>query len=118
MLFDGDCAFCSTVARWMVRTIPTDVPLIPWQHADLDALAVPLDAVQAAVVLTGPTGYLSGAAAIAGLLRSSRSPAWRWVGHGLDLPGLRALAEMVYRWIARNRHRLPGGTTQCALPAG
>ena len=33
--------------------------------------------------------------------------------------GIRAvntLAGIVYRWVARNRHRLPGGTPACSLP--
>jgi len=26
-----------------------------------------------------------------------------------DVPGIRSAARAIYRWIARNRHRLPGG---------
>ncbi|MGW0771314.1 hypothetical protein [Streptomyces sp. NPDC002676] len=29
----------------------------------------------------------------------------------------RPSARYLYRWVARNRHRLPGGTTACPLPA-
>lgn len=32
------------------------------------------------------------------------------------LPGLRQLEEWIYRWVARNRHRLPGGSATCTLP--
>jgi hypothetical protein len=32
------------------------------------------------------------------------------------LPGIRAGARVVYRWVSRNRHRLPGGTPACAVP--
>lgn len=31
------------------------------------------------------------------------------------LPGIRQLQDWIYRWVADNRHRLPGSTAQCAL---
>ena len=31
------------------------------------------------------------------------------------LHGIRQLQDWVYRWVARNRYRLPGSTAQCAL---
>jgi predicted DCC family thiol-disulfide oxidoreductase YuxK len=33
----------------------------------------------------------------------------------LAAPPVSALAWPIYRWIARNRHRLPGGTAACSL---
>ena len=42
--------------------------------------------------------------------------AWRPLGRLLGLAPVRAAAWPVYRWIARNRHRLPGGTAACSLP--
>lgn len=29
------------------------------------------------------------------------------------LPGIRQLQNYIYRWVAANRHRLPGATTTC-----
>ena len=40
----------------------------------------------------------------------------RPLGAALLLPGVNALAGVVYRWVARNRHRFPGGTPACAMP--
>ena len=34
----------------------------------------------------------------------------------MDLPFVRELAAAVYRLIAENRHRMPGGSPACALP--
>jgi predicted DCC family thiol-disulfide oxidoreductase YuxK len=34
----------------------------------------------------------------------------------IELPGIRSLAGVIYRWVARNRSRLPGGTPACAVP--
>ncbi len=114
-LFDGDCAFCSSAARWLTRHVPTTTEIAAWQHVDLDGLGVPAAEVEAAVVLVGPTGRSSGSVAIAELLRGSRSRGWRGVGRVMALPLIRGLATVVYRQVAANRHRLPGGTPQCAL---
>jgi predicted DCC family thiol-disulfide oxidoreductase YuxK len=42
---------------------------------------------------------------------------WAVLGRVILLPGVEAVAGVVYRWVARNRHRMPGGTAQCNLPA-
>jgi predicted DCC family thiol-disulfide oxidoreductase YuxK len=116
-LYDGDCAFCSSCARFIERFVPTAAAITPWQFADLDALGVQraaaIDAVQWAEPGQPP---LAGPAAIARLLRTSRRVVWRPVGAVLGLRPVTALAWPVYRWVARNRHRMPGGTAACALP--
>ena len=40
---------------------------------------------------------------------------WAGIGRAMLLPGLRQLSGLVYRWIARNRSRLPGGTPACSI---
>ena len=116
-LFDGDCAFCSSCARWLTDHVPTPVALHPWQWTELAPLRVEVAEVDAAVVLVDVTlQHRAGPEAIAGLLRSSTSGAWRALGRLLGLRPMLAVAWPVYRWIARNRHRMPGGTAQCSLP--
>lgn len=56
-----------------------------------------------------------GAQAVARLLMRSGG-AWAYLGALLTLAPVRPLAALGYRWVARNRHRLPGGTPACALP--
>jgi predicted DCC family thiol-disulfide oxidoreductase YuxK len=116
-LFDGDCAFCSSCARWIERRIPTPVAVAAWQLTDLDPLGVAVEDVDVAVVLVDARlQRTSGPEAFAGLLRSSTSGAWRAAGRVLGLRPVLVVAWPVYRWIARNRHRMPGGTPQCSLP--
>ncbi|MGR8008674.1 thiol-disulfide oxidoreductase DCC family protein [Streptomyces hypolithicus] len=57
-----------------------------------------------------------GPRALAALLKSGRRR-WKWLGTALTIPPVSWAARGVYRTIARNRHRLPGGTTACSLPA-
>lgn len=116
-LFDGDCAFCSSSARWLTDHVPTPVAVEPWQFTDLDPLGVPIEEVDVAVVLVDVRlARMAGPEAIAGLLRLSTSGAWRAAGRVLALRPVLAIAWPVYRLIARNRHRMPGGTPQCSLP--
>jgi predicted DCC family thiol-disulfide oxidoreductase YuxK len=118
-LYDGDCAFCTSCARFIERHIPTSAEVTPWQFADLGALGVSQDDAEASVQWIDPRtdGPVSaaGPAAIARLLVDAGSY-WRTLGWLLDLRPVRGVAGPAYRLIARNRHRLPGGTAACQLP--
>lgn len=115
-VYDGDCAFCTRCAEFIERRIPTAARVVPWQFADLDALGLTADECEEAVQWVGADGSrAAGPDAIAKLLAAS-GPVWRVAGAGLRFPPARAAAWPAYRWVARNRHRLPGGTAACALP--
>jgi predicted DCC family thiol-disulfide oxidoreductase YuxK len=114
-VYDGDCAFCTACARFAQRRVPTPARVTPWQFADLAALGLTVEQCEWAVQwVDGRSPAVAGPEAIARLLRSSR-PYWRLAGRVLDLPPVRALAWPVYRWVARNRHRMPGGTAACRV---
>lgn len=115
-VYDGDCAFCTSCARFAERWVPSPAQLVPWQFADLDTLGLTRERCEEAVQwVDGDGPVLAGPDAIAKLLRVSR-PVWRVAGRLLQLPPVRALAWPAYRWVARNRDRMPGGTAACALP--
>jgi predicted DCC family thiol-disulfide oxidoreductase YuxK len=120
-VFDGDCAFCSSCARFIERRIHTPVRVAAWQRLDLDALGLTAAACADAVQWVGPDGTVAaGPLAIARLLRQAEGPGgrllWRPAGTILGTRPVLALAWPAYRWVARNRHRLPGGTAACAVP--
>jgi predicted DCC family thiol-disulfide oxidoreductase YuxK len=120
-VYDGDCAFCSTCARFIQRRIHTPADVSAWQHLDLDALGLGVDQCADAVQWVGGAGEVAaGPAGIARLLRSAGGLSgrllWRPAGAVLGTRPALVLAWPVYRWVARNRHRLPGGTAACALP--
>lgn len=113
LVFDGDCAICTTSADWLART--GRVRVVPWQRLDLASYDLDLEAVTTSVQWVGEGAPVPGARAVARALRA-RGGVWRAPGRVLTLPLVLPLAEVAYRWVARNRHRLPGGTPACALP--
>jgi predicted DCC family thiol-disulfide oxidoreductase YuxK len=115
-VFDGDCAFCTTCANFVGRWVPTPAEVVAWQHADLAALGVTrAEAIEAVQWVSPGRAALAGPEAIGALLRSSNL-FWRPFGWVLAIPLVRMAAWPLYRWVARNRHRLPGGTAACAVP--
>ena len=115
-LYDGDCAFCTTCAEFVERRMATSADVTPWQFADLGALGVTQADAEANVLWsTEGESVAAGPVAVARLLVDAGGW-WRPLGRALDLPPVRAAAWPVYRLVARNRHRLPGGTPACSLP--
>lgn len=115
-VFDGDCAFCSTCARFIERRIPTSARVVPWQHADLGTLGLTPAECEERVQWVAPDGVVSSGSRGIGRLLVDAGSFWRPLGWSLLVPPLSWLAPPVYRLIARNRDRMPGGTAACALP--
>lgn len=114
LLYDGDCAFCTKCAGVLKRIGP-DAEIVPWQFADLTELGVTEAEASDAVQWVGVDRTVrSGHEAIAAALRRA---GWFWgvVGRALLLPGVSWIAAKVYRLVADNRYRLPGGTPACAV---
>jgi predicted DCC family thiol-disulfide oxidoreductase YuxK len=113
LLFDGDCAFCTSCVQLVERTIRPDAEIVAWQFADLTELGVSEAQAADAVQWVQADGTVrSGHEAVAAMLSSS-GPAWRFAGRVLLLPGVSWAAAQAYRLVAANRHRLPGGTPAC-----
>jgi predicted DCC family thiol-disulfide oxidoreductase YuxK len=117
LVFDGDCAFCTTCVQLVEKRIHPDAEIVAWQFADLAALGVTEEQAADAVQWVRADGSVrSGHEAIAAML-SSAGALWRLAGRVLLLPGISWAAARAYRLIAANRHRLPGGTPACQRPS-
>lgn len=114
-VFDGDCAFCSSANRLLLRLTKTRIDSRPYQHLELDQFGLSLEQAQNAVQYINQNQRFSGARAIAEYLIDSKT-IWSLAGRFMRLPVLLSFAEMVYEVVAANRHRLPGGTPECELP--
>lgn len=115
LVFDGDCGFCTTVARHFEKRSFTPLTIAAWQLADLGALGLTPAQASAQVYLVTERGTFGGAECFAELMRIQGDPFHRFVAWGMRLPGIRRLFAWGYRRVAANRQRLPGGTPACAM---
>jgi predicted DCC family thiol-disulfide oxidoreductase YuxK len=118
LVYDGDCSFCSSSARWITARWNGSQRAVAWQHVsagELERLGLTLDDVRRAVWWIDPSGARSrGHLAIARALQAAHG--WPSViGQVALVPPFRWLAAGAYPLIARWRHRLPGGTPACRM---
>jgi predicted DCC family thiol-disulfide oxidoreductase YuxK len=113
LLYDGDCAFCTSCARLVERRIRPGASVVASQLADLDELGVSEARAAEALQWVGADGSVRSGHEAAAAMLASAGPAWRALGRFLLLPGVSRLAATVYALVAANRRRLPGGTPAC-----
>jgi len=107
VIYDGECRFCrATMTR--LRRWDHDHRIVPLNlHAPERAQRFPDLAIERlhgalhAVNAEGRT--FAGVDAFSRI--GSVLPGWRWVAWLLRVPGIHAVAAVVYNWVARNRHR-------------
>ncbi|NLJ53409.1 MAG: DUF393 domain-containing protein [Intrasporangiaceae bacterium] len=125
LIYDGDCGICTRLAALVtsrLRRRESDFAVAAWQDIDGDspglaAYGLTWEDCDAAAQWVAADGTVSaGQDAVARALLAARLPL-RPLGALMLLPGVNTLAGVVYRWVAANRSRLPGGTPACSLPA-
>lgn len=115
LVFDGDCAFCTRSAGFITRRIRPRTEVRSSQSLDLSALGLTPEQCALAVQWVGDDASIrSGAAAITSMLREG-GRGWALLGTVGQLPGIRSAAELGYRVVASNRHRMPGGCAACEM---
>jgi predicted DCC family thiol-disulfide oxidoreductase YuxK len=112
LLYDGDCGFCTSSARFIERRIPADAEIVAYQRADLDALGTTAERAEHEVLWAAGGRVYGGARAVAMLLTAAGGP-WRPLGVFLRVPPVSWIAQGLYRLVSANRYRLPGGTPAC-----
>ncbi len=116
LVFDGDCAFCTTWVHRLEAVLPYFPKASPSQWLDLDHYGLSLADVTEYAWLITPRHHYAGHLAFAALLRLQPGIGWRFLGNLMRTAPFSWVAAAGYQFIARNRHRLPGGTPACALP--
>lgn len=118
-LFDADCGFCTRCSELLARASARGFyDVVAWQRADLEAVGLTPDQCQEASWFVSKDGTLHrGSDGIGRALREG-AVALRPVGALLTLPGVRLLSWTIYRWVAKNRHLMPGASPQCRMPDG
>ncbi|MEY3560870.1 MAG: hypothetical protein RL068_22 [Actinomycetota bacterium] len=114
LVFDGDCRFCSSSVRLFQRISKNRVPTKPYQLADLDTLNLTKEQCAQAVQFVSGKGVSAGHLAIADALIASKT-IWVLAGVIMKLPVITSIAYLIYSWVSKNRHKLPGGTPACSV---
>jgi predicted DCC family thiol-disulfide oxidoreductase YuxK len=116
LIFDGDCAFCSSSIRLVKKVISSHPQIKPFQWTDLSTLGLTEKECRESVQFyKDQNNRFSGAQSFAQFLILSSKP-WNLFGYFLELPLIKWIAKIFYGLIAKNRYRLPGGTPACKLP--
>jgi predicted DCC family thiol-disulfide oxidoreductase YuxK len=116
LIFDGDCSFCTSSATWIEHRLPSGTRVEPWQRLDLAALGLTEADVTTAAYWVDEAGRTHRGHRSIGRALLAAGGAWRVVGALILVPPLSWLAALLYVIVAKNRHRLPGGTPACKLP--
>lgn len=115
LVYDGDCGFCTSSVRFAERRIPTAAEIVAFQFADLESLGTTVERASYEIVWVDRDGRVFGGAQGAAKLLLEAGGLWWPLGAIARIPPFRWAAHGLYRLIANNRHRMPGGTAACAL---
>ena len=97
LIFDGECEFCRNCVQWIQSRV--QLKAIPYQEADLTQHMLSEKEAQESVQLVLADRTLSGADAVAYLLKLTR---FKFLG--VLIRGARPLSEVAYKWIASHRN--------------
>ena len=114
LIFDGTCGFCTRSRNFLVKLDrKRRIRTVPYQRSGTAAAAgVSHERLTTEVCFVDAGGTATwGAEAINTALATALGN--RLPTRVYRLPGMRGLQDRVYRWVAANRHRLPGTTPWC-----
>jgi len=115
VIYDGDCAFCSSSVRFLQRVVKPGATFVPYQFINPADFGLTLAECETALRYVHPDGStFAGHEAYRQMLKQEGG-AWAALGFLMRTPGYYAIANAVYRLIAKNRHKMPGGTPTCSL---
>jgi predicted DCC family thiol-disulfide oxidoreductase YuxK len=119
LIYDGDCQFCQLSLDFGIRHLPIFPQYVAFQRINPADFKLSSEDVASQIWLVNPAepeaNKLGGHLAAAQILAHQRQGYWRALGFFMKTPPTSHLAKWVYRLVAKNRHRLPGGTRACKL---
>ena len=115
VLFDGHCGFCRAGAAFIAeRQRPGAVRFVALASdegkAALVAYGFPVDFDRSMVLIENDQAYTDSAA----VWRLAVHMRWPWRAFAVGRLVPRPVRDAMYRWVARNRGKLPGGGA-CAI---
>lgn len=116
LIYDGDCAFCNRSLEFGLKHLAWFPAHKPFQKLPANAFGLSRVDYEASIWLIGERAKFSGHSAAAWILIQQRNPLHRLAGVLIQV--FSPISALVYKWVAKNRHRLPGGTPACEVESG
>jgi len=119
LVFDGDCGFCTSAAKWAARAFHHGERAEAWQLLGpdfLDQHHLSLDDVRDAAWWVDGSGDRERGHRAIGRALTAGGGLRRVLGAFVLVPPVSWLAAGVYRVVVRWRYLLPGGTPACKVP--
>jgi predicted DCC family thiol-disulfide oxidoreductase YuxK len=119
LIYDGDCKFCQLSLEFGIRHMKKFPSYVAFQKIDPAAFGLTEAQVRSEIWLvessTGWTERLGGHLAASRILAMQTNLFYRLAGFLMRKWPTSWIAKQVYRWVAQNRHRLPGGSKACNI---
>jgi predicted DCC family thiol-disulfide oxidoreductase YuxK len=117
VLFDGNCRFCTAQAKRITRRFPRALVAENFQEADVLAKyedrGVTYEECMKQMQLVARTGRVYGGAEAVARILIRGVPVIGLVAYFYYVPGIRQLANALYRMIARYRYRIAAKKEPC-----
>jgi predicted DCC family thiol-disulfide oxidoreductase YuxK len=119
LIYDGDCKFCQLSLEFGIRHMQTFPSYVAFQKVNPADFGLSEAQVRSEIWLVESTPErtvrLGGHLAAAKILEMQTNVLYRLSGFLMKTWPTSWLAKRGYRWVANNRHRLPGGTRACNI---
>lgn len=113
VIYDGDCAFCSTCVRLARRLMKEAPDMQPHQMLNLEEFGTSTEECDKVLHFISANGRVYVAHEAVRQIFFAAGGMWRVIGLVMRIPGIYFLMRVGYRLVANNRHKLPGGTPTC-----
>jgi predicted DCC family thiol-disulfide oxidoreductase YuxK len=113
LIYDGDCAFCNRSLQFGLKHLRWFPAYRAFQKLPGQAFGLSRSDLEKSIWLIGEDAKFSGHSAAAWILLQQKNPLHRALGAVIH--GLGPISALAYRWVAKNRHKLPGGTEACEV---
>ncbi|MYG93429.1 MAG: DUF393 domain-containing protein [Acidimicrobiia bacterium] len=106
LIYDGDCGFCTSTAKWAKQRLNSNYQVVPWQHLNLDDFGLSKADVNRSAYWVDSNGNLYEEHRCIAKVLSAMDRPWKFIGSLLTFGPINLVARAVYRLIAANRGRL------------
>ena len=119
LIYDGDCKFCQLSLEFGIRHLKVFPSYVAFQKIEPPSFGLTAQQVRSQIWLAqktpSATEVLGGHLAAGAILKLQPSRWLRVLGWLASTPPTSWIASLVYKLIAANRHRLPGGSRACQI---